>query len=145
MSTPFCVECLEDVLKKCQNLFKEKGWSDFTTDPSVVEISSLMQELYKNLSQRSSGTTILETLKTLTEKCTQRFNSIRQLSLRIMFARLMLFSRIFLSCYDSETQCFKPLIKLSASGTDDLLTFFSATMKPLNDAIKRKSTLLSIR
>ena len=144
VSTPSCIECLEGISKKCQTLFKEKGWSEFTAEPSLVELTVLLLDLCKNITNKNSQE-FFETLKTVSEKSTTKFESTRQFSLRIVYAKILIFSRIFLACFDFQTLSFRPIVKLPKSELDTLQAFLSSTLKPLVQTIKRKSTILTLR
>ena len=71
----------------------------------------------------------------------QQFRAIKHLWLKAVLAKFKIFAQVFLTTFDSATQTFVPLVKLSRPSRENISTFIKGTLKTLFDAVKRKSTL----
>ena len=56
-------------------------------------------------------------------------------------ARFLIFSRIFMTCFDEDNSCFYPMSELSKPDSEDIASLMKVTIKPIFDTIKRKSTI----
>ena len=82
-----------------------------------------------------------EALNDIYETSMQQFRAIKHLWLKAVLAKFKIFAQVFLTTFDSATQTFVPLVKLSRPCKENISTFIKGTLKTLFDALKRKSTL----
>ena len=142
-SNTCCIESFQDVSKKCQVLFKEKGWTGITAaEPSLLELSNIFLDFCQNMQMKNPDSVYNDVLSVISEKSSQRFNTIKQFPSRLVFSKFMIFARIFMTCFDHESHQFKPLISLPKTDSEDIAAFIKITIKSLFDAIKRRSTLI---
>ena len=141
-SNTCCIESFQDVSKKCQVLFKEKGWTGITADPSLLELANMFLDFCKKMQMKNPDSVYNDVLSVISEKSNHRFNTIKQFQSRLVYSKFMIFSRIFMTCYDNESKKFKPLISLPKTESEDIAAFIKITIKSLFDAIKRRSSLI---
>ena len=82
-----------------------------------------------------------EVLNDIYETSMQQFRAIKHLWLKAVLAKFKIFAQVFLTTFDSNTQTFLPLVKLSGPCKENISTFIKGTLKTLFDAVKRKSTM----
>ena len=139
-SNPYYIEPFENVLKKCQNFFKERGWTGALADPVLIESTNKFLELCKQIQQNDPISTH-EVLNDIYETSMQQFRAIKHLWLKAVLAKFTIFAQVFLTTFDSSTQTFLPLVKLSKPCKENISTFIKGILKTLFDCVKRKSTL----
>ena len=120
-------------------MFNEKGWSGALAEPVLQELSKKVLEICTNTPEKTSHS-VYQLLLVISQKSTQRYNTIKQFQLRASLSKFMIFSRIFMTCYDQNSHCFKSLTKLTRPEAEDMVSLIKVTIKPLFDAMKRKST-----
>ena len=139
-SNPCYIESCEDISRKCQNIFKDRGWTGALADPVLIDITNKFSELCRKI-QGNDPHLAHEVLNDIYETSMQQFRTIKHLWLKAIFAKFKIFAQVFLTTFDSSTQTFLPLVKLSRPCKENISTFIKGTLKTLFDAVKRKSTL----
>ena len=68
-----------------------------------------------------------DVLKVIHDKATGRFHAIKQVGLRAVFAKFMIFAHILLACRDPETGSLAPLASLDRAAREGIATFIQET------------------
>ena len=139
-SNPCYIESCEDISNKCQNVFKDRGWTGPLADPVLIVLTNKFSELCRKIEENDPHLAH-EALNDIYETSMQQFRAIKHLWLKAVLAKFKIFAQVFLTTFDSATQTFVPLVKLSRPCKENISTFIKGTLKTLFDALKRKSTL----
>ena len=108
-------------------------------DGTQMELVKKFQELCVHLRKNdldSAGRMIRE----ISRISTDNFKALKNLGQRVFLAKFMIFSHIWLCCYEETQAGVLSLATLSNTVREDIITFLRDTIKSLMDSIKRKST-----
>ena len=86
-SNTCCIESFQDVSKKCQVLFKEKGWTGITADPSLLELANMFLDFCQKMQMKNPDSVYNDVLSVISEKSNHRFNTIKQFQSREAFKK----------------------------------------------------------
>ena len=70
-----------------------------------------------------------DVLKVIHDKATGRFHAIKQVGLRAVFAKFMIFAHILLACRDPETGSLAPLACLDRAAREGIATFIQEKLQ----------------
>ena len=82
-SNTCCIESFQDVSKKCQVLFKEKGWTGITADQSLLELANMFLDFCQKMQMKNPDSVYNDVLSVISEKSNHRFNTIKQFQSRL--------------------------------------------------------------
>ena len=108
-------------------------------DSTQVELVKIFLDFCSHL-RKNDLVSALRTITEISKLSTENFNVLKSLAQRVFLAKFMIFSHIFLCCYEETKSDVVSLATLSITAREDVITFIKDTVKSLMDSIKRKST-----
>ena len=108
-------------------------------DATQTELVKIFQDFCLH-SRNNDLDSAVRTIMEMSKLSTENFKSLKNLGQRVFLAKFMIFSHIFLCCYEENQTGVVSLATLSNTLREDVITFIKDTVKSLMDSIKRKST-----
>ena len=108
-------------------------------DATQIELVRIFQDFCLHLRKNDLDSAV-RTIKEISKLSTENFKALKNLGQRVFLAKFMIFSHIFLCCYEETQTGVVSLATLSNSVREDVIAFIKDTIKSLVDSIKRKST-----
>ena len=108
-------------------------------DSTQIELVRIFQDFCVNLRNNDLDSAV-QLITEISKLSTETFKVLKSFGQRVFLAKFMIFSHIFLCCYEETQTDVVSLATLSNTVREEVINYIRDTIKSLMDSIKRKST-----